>query len=327
MGKYANFYNSIDHDREYNASSMEEWLRPFFVTGVFNGNLQVTADGTSMSVTVSDGYVNIKGKTRWFESSNTLAIAASSGTLSRIDNIVVRRDDAARNITLEVVQGSASETPVAPTPTRTDSVYELVLAHVTVSVGAINISQSNIEDTRPDTDLCGWVTSTVTEMDFNQFTAQFDQYFKEFKAGTLADVTQWYADRQAEYNEWIQKQESDFSDWSTAEKAAFLEWFDGIKGQLSEDAAAKIQAEIDEAELKDILDNGFEASVTTVSADGLTITEVEQVTADGATTDGRKVVTVVSSDGNTITDTLYSASGAVLKTVTTKIDNNVITTS
>ena len=143
MGAYANFYNSVNNDRLYDASSMEEWLRPFFVTGVFNGNLQVTADGQSMTVTVAPGYVNIKGKTRWFETSNVLSISASSGSLSRIDAIVVRRDDAERNITLEVVEGTAASNPIAPAPTRTDSVYELVLAYVSIGVGAINISQAN----------------------------------------------------------------------------------------------------------------------------------------------------------------------------------------
>lgn len=260
MGKYANFYNSIDHDRVYDASSMEEWLRPFFVTGVFNGNLQVTADGTSMSVTVAPGYVNIKGKTRWFESSNVLTIAASSGSLSRIDSIVARRDDAARNITLEVVQGTSAETPQAVAPTRTDSVYELVLAHVTVSVGAINISQSDIEDTRPDTDLCGWVTSTVTEMDFSQFTAQFNQFFTEFKEGTLADVTQWYADRQSEFETWQKGQETDLSEWQQNRETnyetwykdqqdAFLAWVQQMKDAMGSDpstALITLSQELDE---------------------------------------------------------------------------------
>ena len=260
MGAYANFYNSVNNDRLYDASSMEEWLRPFFVTGVFNGNLQVTADGQSMTVTVAPGYVNIKGKTRWFETSNVLSISASSGSLSRIDAIVVRRDDGARNITLEVVEGTAASNPIAPAPTRTDSVYELVLAHVSIGVGAINISQANITDTRPNTNLCGWVTATVTEMDFSQFTAQFEQYFAEFKAGTLADVTQWFADREDEFETWQSGQEAslalwqsnredNYEAWYTMQQTAFLAWVREMQEAMGSDPSSAIIAltqELDE---------------------------------------------------------------------------------
>lgn len=260
MGNYANFYNSINGDRIYDASSMEEWLRPFFETGVFNGNLQVTADGTSMTVTVASGYVNIKGKTRWFETSNVLNIAASSGSLSRIDAIVVRRDDANRNIILDVVQGTAAETPTAPAPTRTDSVYELILAYIDIGVGAINISQANITDKRPDTNVCGWVTATVTEMDFSQFTAQFNQYFTEFKAGTLADVTQWFADREDEFEDWQDGQEtalstwqtnreSDYESWYTQQQDSFLAWVQAMQEAMGGDPGTALIAlteELDE---------------------------------------------------------------------------------
>ncbi len=260
MGAYANFYNSVDNDRLYDASSMEEWLRPFFVTGVFNGNLQVTADGTTMSVTVADGYVNINGKTRWFETSNVLSLSAASGSLSRIDAIVVRRDDAARNITLEVVEGTSAETPVAPSPTRTDSVYELVLAYVTVGVGAINISQANITDKRADTNVCGWVTATVTEMDFSQFTAQFEQYFTEFKAGTLADVTAWFADRESEFEtwqsgqetalaQWQENREDNYESWYTGQQTSFLAWVQAMQDAMGENPSTAIIAlaeELDE---------------------------------------------------------------------------------
>lgn len=254
MGKYANFYNSIDKDRVYDASSMEEWLRPFFVTGVFNGNLQATADGTNMTVTVAAGYVNVKGKTRYFESANVLTIPAASGTLSRIDNIVVRRDDANRNITLEVVSGMASDSPVAPAPTRTDSVHELVLARVAVAVGAINISQANITDTRSDTDLCGWVTSTVTEMDFSQFTAQFESYFKQFKEGTAADISKWFTNQQAAFETWVAGQESSLATWQTNREAnyktwyqemqnSFNAWYASVVGQMTGDLGTKLTAE------------------------------------------------------------------------------------
>lgn len=67
MGQYANFYNSRNGDRVYNADSMSEWLLPFFTTGVFNNCFAVTATGDGMNISVGGGYVNIKGKTKHFE--------------------------------------------------------------------------------------------------------------------------------------------------------------------------------------------------------------------------------------------------------------------
>ena len=55
MSKYAMFYNSKNNDRVYDADDMTEWLKPFFVTGIFNGGMQVTAND-NMSVTIAGGY-------------------------------------------------------------------------------------------------------------------------------------------------------------------------------------------------------------------------------------------------------------------------------
>ena len=66
MGTYANFYNSDNGDRVYDADSFSEWLRPFFKTGVFNGELQVMAS-SGMEVIVDTGNAFIEGKLKKFD--------------------------------------------------------------------------------------------------------------------------------------------------------------------------------------------------------------------------------------------------------------------
>ena len=52
--EYGYFFNSNSGDRTYNADSFETWLRPFFVSGVFTGCLQVQAQDTpDMTVKVT----------------------------------------------------------------------------------------------------------------------------------------------------------------------------------------------------------------------------------------------------------------------------------
>lgn len=220
---YGYFWNSSSNDRTYNAESFEEWLKPFFVTGVFADSLQVTAqDSPDMSVKVSPGYANLNGKPARWTSTNNLTIATASGVYNRIDTIVLRRDNTNRCVTIEVVTGTASANPQPTAPTRNSDIYELVLAQVLVNVGVTEITASKITDTRTNTDICGYVTATVEQIDFDQFKTQFDG---------------WIADFELDMTEWSEDQQEDFADW-----------FEAIRGQLDEDAAGHLQNEVDDTQ-------------------------------------------------------------------------------
>lgn len=208
MGTYANFYNSDNGDRVYDADSFSEWLRPFFKTGVFNGELQVIAS-SGMEVIVDTGNAFIEGKLKKFDSQTTLTVEQASANSTRIDSVICRRNDTDRDFTLMIVKG----TTVAPLPVRENGIYDIVLAHITVPASAVEIKQENITDTRMNADICGWVVSNVEEVDFSQITAQWADYIANFEADELQ---------------------------------AFNEWFDTIKGQLSTDQAGSLQLQIDE---------------------------------------------------------------------------------
>ena len=208
MGTYANFYNSENNDRVYDADSFSEWLRPFFKTGVFNGELQVLAS-SGMEVIVDTGNAFIEGKLKKFDSQTTLTVEQASANSTRIDSVICRRNDTDRDFTLMIVKG----TTVAPLPVRENGIYDIVLAHITVPASAVEIKQENITDTRMNADICGWVVSNVEEVDFSQVTAQWADYIANFEADELQ---------------------------------AFNEWFDTIKGQLSTDQAGSLQLQINE---------------------------------------------------------------------------------
>ena len=180
MGAHANFYNSSNGDRVYDASSFEEWLKPFFKNGVFNGELQVTANN-NMAVTVAAGNAYINGRMKCFDAVTSLTLANAHATLNRIDNIVVRRNDADRDFELIVQTGSSAASPAAPTPTRTSTVYDLVIAQVYVPAAAVKITQANITDTRADSSLCGWVASNIEEIPMEQISAQFNAWFEDIR--------------------------------------------------------------------------------------------------------------------------------------------------
>lgn len=184
--EFGYFFNSNSSDRKYSADSFEEWMKPFFVSGVFVGELEVTALSTpGMSVQVAPGYANLDGKVAKFASTSTLTISTASGVYDRIDTIVLRRDNTNRQISLEVVTGTASSSPEPTAPVRSSTIYELVLAQILVGTGVTAITQGDITDTRVDPDVCGIVCAAVQTPDFSnlydQFTYQFNTWFDHMK--------------------------------------------------------------------------------------------------------------------------------------------------
>jgi hypothetical protein len=225
----------------YDADSFSNWLKKFFTTGVFEGDCQVTALG-DMVVNLAPGYANIMGKVKNLEN-QTFTLEPADGSYPRIDTIVIERNDTDRDITAKVVTGQLSGNTPAPTPRVWENgVYQLIVAEVYVAAGATEVTQANITDKRSDPDVCGIVAGTVTEMDFSQFTAQFESYFEQFKASNLEE---------------------------------FSEWFEMIKGQLSEDAAGHLQNEIDD--INEILGDGLIASNINYdnTHSGMTATKVQ----------------------------------------------------
>lgn len=190
--QYGLFWNSVGNDRGYTADSFAEWLNHFFTTGVFEGELQVTA-ASGMAIKVGSGYANLKGKVRFFDSESTYTLATAGATYPRIDTVVVERNDTDRKISIKVVTGTYNGSNPSPTaPVRSAAIYQIVLAQIYVAAGATKITQANITDTRSNNSVCGIVTGTVKEMDYSQFASQFNGYYEGFKQSNKADFDTWF---------------------------------------------------------------------------------------------------------------------------------------
>ena len=244
---YGLFWNSNNGDRTYSAESFTDWLKKFFTTGVFTGDLQVTSIG-GMNIAVGTGYANLEGKVRHFTETTELALAIAHSNYTRIDNVVVEKDTTNRNITIKVITGTPSTTPVPPEVVRSGGKYQLVLARVRVEAGASAVTQSSITDTRGDSSICGYVVGAVQQIDFGQIQAQFDAYIAE-------------------------------------EQSEFDDWFDNIKGQLDEDAAGHLQNEIDglSADIEDVetLANNVAERIDVVEEDITAMYEESEKIHDG----------------------------------------------
>lgn len=184
------------YDRTYHASQFAEYFASFIGNGVFptpGTNLQVVENSPAdMNILIDNGLGWINGYFCKNEGSHLLAVQAASGTLSRLDSVVLRWDKASREIMPYVKTGTPSVTPVAPAPERTVDNWELVLATITVAAGATKVTQGNITDKRPDSSVCGWVAGVVQQLDstglFDQFTYEFNEWFDDIQSQLDGDI-------------------------------------------------------------------------------------------------------------------------------------------
>ena len=158
------FFNSSGGDRLYNATDFSSYFGKLVSNGIFYAaanNLQVSAS-TGMNITVQAGAAWINGYSYENTAPLTLALATADGVNSRIDRIVVRWSAVERNIKLAVLTGTAAANPAALALTRNNDVWELCLADINVTKGAVNLVAGNITDARLNTSLCGLVNSLVS---------------------------------------------------------------------------------------------------------------------------------------------------------------------
>ena len=168
-------FTSQDGDRKVKTSDFRELFKKYFTNGVFNGTFNVV-QSTGMKVVLKKGWCNIEGCFGWTDEDIELTIESVSQETTH--NIVLRLDDnrEVRTINAYVVKGN----PNAVAPTRTQTVYELVVARIKTNSTTTSITQRMIEDTRLNTSLCGLVASSVQVLDTNTYYDQLQGALDEF---------------------------------------------------------------------------------------------------------------------------------------------------
>lgn len=282
MAENYSFFMSKDHDRVYNARHWADYFLPLFKSGVFNGDLQVVANG-GMTVKIKEGYAWIDGYGYHLTDGIELDLETASGNMNRADCILLRLDLTNRWIRAFVGTGNYYAGQASPPdPQIGKTVHEIVLAHISVQAGTTEITQDMIEDTRMDKKLCGWVCSAVEQIDFDQITAQFKAFmvkyedclnqkfelleeyaenekaqFDTFQAGLYEKENELHKQHEKSLADYIaQLQERGDSnlaaltqqlvDFRNINEAKFLEWFEMIKGVFSTDAAAELLLKVEE---------------------------------------------------------------------------------
>ena len=179
------FFNSIDGDRKYDADDISNYFLKLISNGVFAtpaDAMQIQAtSGMRIKVTPGWAFINCK----WLRLDNDYYITLDKADVryNRVDRIVLRLDpsDDVRSITIQVKKGEAKEKTTIKNLERVkNGVWELSLGYVWVHANATEIRQSNIIDERANTEVCGFVTGLIDQIDTTNLFAQYDDAFNEF---------------------------------------------------------------------------------------------------------------------------------------------------
>lgn len=200
------FYNAVKgsdgtYDRVYNAEQISNMFEGLLTSGVYEsvGDAMIVKAKTGMTITVGEGRA-VMSSGKWIKNDSLLQItlAAAHLTLSRYSAIVIRENKQSREITITEKAGAAATSPEKPVMTNNYLYEEKCLAYVYVGAGATTISQMNIQDVRANTNLCGWVTGLVNQVNVGDLFLQYqDAYEKQ-----LASMIQWQNSQQAAFEEW-----------------------------------------------------------------------------------------------------------------------------
>ena len=179
------FFNSVNGDRVYNADQMSAIFNGLITDGVYAsvGDKLAVQPNNAMTIQIATG----RGwfDKRWVENDSEylMTLEASDVLLNRYCAVCIRVDttDSGRKAEPYLKYSEYATNPTKPSMTRTETIKEYCLAYVLIRAGATSITAADIEDTRSNEALCGWVTGLIEQLSsatlFEQFTDIFYTWF------------------------------------------------------------------------------------------------------------------------------------------------------
>ena len=303
------FYNahlqeSGTYDRLYNDEDFCRYMHNLIGNGVFpTPSTQLEVSLTSgMGIKVAAGDAWIEGHKVQNTEDYTLTIDAADPLYSRIDRVVIFTDssDNVRAGGIRVLKGTEAVKPVAPSLTRNDDIYELCLAEITIQPNTTSLSVSDLKDTRPDSDICGWVAGLIQQVDtetlYNQWAAAY--------AGLYSKMSTWQDEMKTQFDTWFYRLSSQLT------VGAYIRSFHKVvEGGDTVSNVIPLDMEGYEYEINDIFIANLNGLVLTKDVDyTLSIVGgVAQITLDGNMNSGEIFeVTVLKSSLNQTSEGLIT---------------------
>lgn len=182
------FFNSLNHDRVYDADDINAIFDGIITDGVFGniGSKFTVTPGGGMSVNVGTGKARFHQIFVENDANLVLQISQSDVLLNRIDIVAIRVDKTVngRLGNIVIVKGSPSQNPVAPVLSSDNQIWEMPIAYINVNANASKINSSDIQYLvgRNTTPLITAPMQTVNvESYVGKMEGQFSDWFSNIK--------------------------------------------------------------------------------------------------------------------------------------------------
>ena len=241
------FYNSLNHDRTYDAIQMSSIFDGIIKDGIFE------AIGDQLEVSANSGMIITVGTGRaWFDHTWTLndsllplTVEEAEIVLDRIDSVIleVNADIMTRANSIYILKGSASSSPVHPSLINTEDIHQYRLADIAVGAGTTEITQADITNYIGTSDT-PFITGVLETMDVDMLVAQWQD---EYRQMTAADHQSYTSSLNADHTAYENQRIADdalFDEWFQNKMNEVLAWYQNLQVTIDQNVAVRLQNEI-----------------------------------------------------------------------------------
>lgn len=232
MSFASGFFNSVDHDRLYDATDISRLFDGLIRDGIFAsiGDCMVVKQSNQMNVTVGTGRAWFNHTWSYNDALYPVTIPPSEILMDRIDAIVLEINsvEAVRANSIKLIKGTPSSTPIKPALTNTKEVHQYPLAYVTVGKEVTSIRQADIENC-VGTSACPFVTGILEVISIEQLIPQWKDILNRFVEENTANFNTWMNGEKQDYQAWLTAAKKEITDWQATSKSDYQKWYDSIK--------------------------------------------------------------------------------------------------
>lgn len=232
MSFASGFFNSVDHDRLYDATDISRLFDGLIRDGIFAsiGDCFVVKQSNQMNVTVGTGRAWFNHTWSYNDALYPVTIPPSEILMDRIDAIVLEINsvEAVRANSIKLIKGTPSSTPTKPALTNDKEVHQYPLAYVKVGKEVTSIRQADIENC-VGTSVCPFVTGILEVISIEQLIPQWKDILNRFVEENTANFNTWMNGEKQDYQAWLTAAKKEITDWEATSKSDYQKWYDSIK--------------------------------------------------------------------------------------------------
>lgn len=232
MSFASGFFNSVDHDRLYDATDISRLFDGLIRDGIFAsiGDCFVVKQSNQMNVTVGTGRAWFNHTWSYNDALYPVTIPPSEILMDRIDAIVLEINsvEAVRANSIKLIKGTPSSTPTKPALTNAKEVHQYPLAYVKVGKEVTSIRQADIENC-VGTSVCPFVTGILEVISIEQLIPQWKDILNRFVEENTANFNTWMNGEKQDYQAWLTAAKKEITDWEATSKSDYQKWYDSIK--------------------------------------------------------------------------------------------------